>query len=81
LPGEAAIKERVAAADAQPVRRYYERERPIELRPVESTATWARSIPTAASMSDSRDRPLPDEPAIHQCVLAYASDLTLLDAA
>ena len=25
--------------------------------------------------------PLPDEPAIHQCVLAYASDMTLLDAA
>ena len=24
---------------------------------------------------------LPDEPAIHQCVLAYASDMTLLDAA
>jgi acyl-CoA thioesterase-2 len=24
---------------------------------------------------------LPNEPAIHQCVLAYASDLTLLDAA
>jgi acyl-CoA thioesterase-2 len=24
---------------------------------------------------------LPDEPAIHQCVLAYASDLMLLDAA
>ena len=24
---------------------------------------------------------LPDDPAIHQCVLAYASDMTLLDAA
>jgi acyl-CoA thioesterase-2 len=24
---------------------------------------------------------LPDEPAIHQCVLAYASDMALLDAA
>jgi acyl-CoA thioesterase II len=24
---------------------------------------------------------LPDEPAIHQCVLAYASDMNLLDAA
>jgi len=23
---------------------------------------------------------LPDDPAIHQCVLAYASDMTLLDA-
>jgi acyl-CoA thioesterase-2 len=25
--------------------------------------------------------PLPDDPAIHRCVLAYASDLTLLDTA
>ena len=24
---------------------------------------------------------LPDEPAVHQCVLAYASDMTLLDSA
>ena len=25
--------------------------------------------------------PLPDDPAIHRCVLAYASDMTLLDTA
>ncbi len=24
--------------------------------------------------------PLPDDPALHQCVLAYASDMTLLDS-
>ena len=35
LPSEAEIKERVLPMMPEPVRRYYERERPIELRPVE----------------------------------------------
>ncbi len=63
------------------VRAYYERERPIEIRPVEFRRyassekmeprfnVWIRAM-----------QPLPDEPAIHQAVLAYASDLMLLDS-
>src|SRR5689334_19384810 len=35
LPSEAEIKQRVLPLMPDPVRRYYERERPIELRPVE----------------------------------------------
>jgi acyl-CoA thioesterase-2 len=82
LPSEAEVKERVWQFLPEPVRRYYERERPIELRPVElgrylgETSkdgrfhVWIRATGR-----------LPDEPAIHQCVLAYASDMTLLDAA
>jgi hypothetical protein len=35
LPSEAELKERVLPMMPDPVRRYYERERPIELRPVE----------------------------------------------
>jgi acyl-CoA thioesterase-2 len=65
----------------EPVRRFFERERPIELRPVEYDRylgkisedgrfnIWIRAIGR-----------LPDDPAIHQCVLAYASDMALLDA-
>src|ERR1700722_10994874 len=34
LPSEAEIKERILPLMPEPVRRYYERERPIELRPV-----------------------------------------------
>jgi acyl-CoA thioesterase-2 len=82
LPSEAEIKERVMPLMPEPVRRYYERARPIELRVVELDRylgkttengrfhVWIRS--TAA---------LPPDPAIHQCVLAYASDMTLLDTA
>ncbi len=82
LPTEAELKERVWPLMPEPVRRYYERERPIELRPVEYGRylgeiseegrfnVWIRATGR-----------LPDEPAIHQCVLAYASDMMLLDAA
>ncbi len=82
LPSEAEFKARVMPLMPEPVRRYYERERPIELRPVEYSRylgeklegdrfhVWVRATGR-----------LPDEPAIHQCVLAYASDMTLLDAA
>jgi acyl-CoA thioesterase-2 len=82
LPTEAEFRERVRPLMPEAVRRYYERERPIELRPVEYNRyaggklagdrfhVWVRTTGR-----------LPDEPAIHQCVLAYASDMTLLDAA
>ena len=58
------------------------RKRPIELRPVE----FGRYL--GERYDDGRFNVwiratgrLPDEPAIHQCVLAYASDMMLLDAA
>jgi acyl-CoA thioesterase-2 len=82
LPGDAEARAAVLSKMPEPVRRYFERERPIELRPVEygrylgqkledgKFNIWIRTIGR-----------LPDDPAIHQCVLAYASDLTLLDTA
>jgi acyl-CoA thioesterase-2 len=82
LPNEENIKARVLPIMPDPVRRYYERERPIDLRPVEFDRylgnkteggrfhVWIRATGK-----------LPDEPAIHECVLAYASDMMLLDSA
>jgi acyl-CoA thioesterase-2 len=82
LPSEAAIKERVLPLMPDPVRRYYERERPIELRPVEYDRYLGKAHPDGRFHVWIRATgQLPEEPAIHQCVLAYASDLTLLDAA
>ncbi|WGR96242.1 acyl-CoA thioesterase II [Bradyrhizobium sp. ISRA443] len=63
------------------VRRYYEPDRPVELRPVEIDRYVGEKIEhgrihiwirTAAQ--------LPDDPALHMCALAYASDFSLLDA-
>jgi acyl-CoA thioesterase-2 len=66
----------------EPVRRYYERERPLELRPVELGRYAGQKFPDGRFHVWIRTTgPLPDDPAIHQCVLAYASDMTLLDTA
>ena len=82
LPSEAEIRERVLPMMPDPVRRYFERERPIELRPVEFNRYLGKTFPEARFNAWIRaTEKLPDDPAIHQCVLAYASDMTLLDAA
>jgi acyl-CoA thioesterase-2 len=82
LPSEAEIRERVLPLMPDPVRRYYERERPIELRPVEYSRYLGKPITDGRfNIWIRATGKLPDEPAIHQCVLAYASDMTLLDTA
>jgi acyl-CoA thioesterase-2 len=82
LPSEAEIKERVLPMMPDPVRRYYERERPIELRPVEfSRYLGNKSEDGRFNVWIRTTGRLPDDPAIHRCVLAYASDMTLLDTA
>jgi acyl-CoA thioesterase-2 len=82
LPSEEEMRKGILPTMPEPVRRYYERERPIEMRPVEFKRylspdhreprfhVWMRAT-----------QKLPDDPAIHQCVLAYASDMMLLDSA
>jgi acyl-CoA thioesterase-2 len=82
LPSEESIEERVLPIMPDPVRQYYERERPIELRPVELDRYLGKKIEGGRFHVWIRATgKLPDEPAIHQCVLAYASDMTLLDSA
>jgi acyl-CoA thioesterase II len=81
LPSEAEIKSGVLPLMPDPVRAYYERERPIELKPVEFGRYISRAPgePRFNVWIRATGR-LPDDPAIHQCVLAYASDMTLLDS-
>ena len=82
LPSEAEVRERMLPLMPDAVRRYYERERPIELRPVEYGRYLGKKLEGGRfHMWIRATGRLPDEPAIHQCVLAYASDMTLLDAA
>jgi acyl-CoA thioesterase-2 len=82
LPSEAELKERIFPLLPEPARRYYERERPIEFRPVEfGRYLGEKSENGRFDIWIRATGRLPDEPAIHQCVLAYASDMMLLDAA
>ena len=82
LPTESDIKQRVLPMMPDPVRRYYERERPIELRPVEYDRYLGKKSDTGEFNIWIRTTgALPADPAIHRCVLAYASDMMLLDTA
>ena len=83
LPSEAEVIKRFGPMMPEAVRRYFERERPIELRPVDLARYIARGkkLPAVQQVWVRAVAPLPDDPAIHRAVLAYLSDMTLLDTA
>lgn len=82
LPSEADLRKSALPDMPEAVRRYYERERPIEMRPVETDRYRGKKYEDGKfHVWIKTTGRLPDDPAIHQCVLAYASDLTLLDTA
>jgi acyl-CoA thioesterase-2 len=81
LPDDAEVRATILPRMPAPVRAYFERERPIELRPVEFSRYATRTPMEPRFQAWIRaTRRLPDDPVLHQCVLAYASDMTLLDA-
>lgn len=63
------------------VHRYYAGDRPIELRPVEIDRYLGQKIDDGRiHIWMKAAAKLPDVPSLHICALAYASDLSLLDA-
>jgi acyl-CoA thioesterase-2 len=82
LPSEAEYRALIIEHAPENVRRYWERERPIELRPVHPEHYWSTEPlePSQHVWVRTTDR-LPDDPALHRCVLGYLSDMTLLDTA
>jgi acyl-CoA thioesterase-2 len=82
LPSETEMRKNILPTMPDPVRRYYERERPIELRPVEFERYRGKKLTDGRfNVWIKTTGPLPDDPAIHRCVLAYTSDMGLLDTA
>jgi acyl-CoA thioesterase II len=62
------------------IRRFFEQERPVELRPVELDRYLGKPHENGRFHVWIRTTgPLPDDSAVHACVLAYASDMMLLD--
>ena len=83
LPAEKELLEKFAGQMPENMKRYFSRERPIELRPTDPMHYLKPRKGRDAVQNvwiRASDR-LPDDLAIHQCVLAYASDMTLLDTA
>ena len=82
LPSEAELKEKLIDRLPEPVKAYWQRERPIEIRPVDLSRYLSpqNRAPTQQVWIKATGR-LGDDLALHQCVMAYASDFTLLDTA
>jgi acyl-CoA thioesterase-2 len=82
LPSEEELKQRLLPNLNEAMRTYWERERPIELRPVDiSRYLSSEKRPPLQHIWFRANGRLPDDVRLHQCVLAYASDFSLLDAA
>lgn len=82
LPNEKELTERMIHLLPENMRRYWGRDRPIEIRPVDASRYFAREKREPVQHIWMRaTRRLPDSLPLHQAVLAYASDFTLLDTA
>jgi len=82
LPSEAELKEELIGRVPEPVRAYWQHERPIEIRPVDVSRYFSRDQKDPSQLVWIKATgTLGDDLALHQCILAYASDFTLLDTA
>jgi acyl-CoA thioesterase II len=80
LPGETDLIARFPDMIPEPIRKYWQRERPIEFRPFDlSRYLGAPKKQPYQQIWFRTTAPLPDSPEIQRCALAYASDMTLLD--
>lgn len=79
---ESGMRERFLAKAPQNVRDYWERPRPIELRPVELTQYLApEKLPPSQNVWVRATGPVPDDRTVQAAVLGYLSDMTLLNTA
>lgn len=80
LMSETELKDRIKDQVPENARSYWSRQRPIEMRPVSTDRYVSRAPrePVQHVWLKAAGR-LPDDPALHEAVLAYASDFTLLD--
>ncbi|MBO6636839.1 MAG: acyl-CoA thioesterase II [Roseitalea sp.] len=80
LMGESQLIESFIDKVPENIRRYWLRERPIELRPVSFTHYVSREkLPPVQHVWVRATGPVPDNRALQAAVLAYLSDMTLLD--
>ena len=85
LPGNAEIEatmERMGDALPEAVRRYWRRERPVEMRATSYDHYLSdRPLPARQDVWLRASGPIPADHNVQAAVLAYASDMTLLDTA
>jgi acyl-CoA thioesterase-2 len=82
LPSELELVRAMAHRIPEPLRDVYTQDRPIDFRPVAPVDPFAPEKRDAAKQMWFRaDGRMPDDPLLHQAVMAYASDYGLLGTA
>ena len=82
VPNETELTETLIDRLPPLVKAYWQAERPIEMRPVDLSRYLSPDKREPSQLIWIRATgDLGQDPALHQCVLAYASDFTLLDTA
>ena len=80
LPSEKQLADQFIDHAPEGVRRYWQRERPIELRPINLDHYISdKKLDPEQNIWFRATGPIPADPAVQRAVLAYASDMTLLD--
>jgi acyl-CoA thioesterase-2 len=79
---ETELRQKIAHLLPEKIRASFERERPIEIRPINPVNPFApqRQEPLRHQWLKAQSR-LPDNPFLHQCLLAFASDFSLMGTA
>ena len=82
LPNEYELRQQLASLLPEKIRSSFVQERPIEIRPVNPVNPFAptKQEPHRYHWMRAQDK-LPDDPLLHQCALAFASDFALMGTA
>jgi acyl-CoA thioesterase-2 len=82
LPDEAEMLKKFGSAMPLQMRQWYRPEQPIEMRLVDIARYGEAGAPAPQQRVWLRARGrLPDDPGVHRAILAYFSDMTMLDTA
>lgn len=80
LKTEAELRTEIIDKVPDRLKTWFSRERPIEIRPIDPFDVMNPPVRGAIKNVWFKARsPLPDDARVHQCVLLYASDMTLLE--
>lgn len=82
LPSSGELMARLVDKLPDNMRKYWSRELPIDMRPIDMSRYLSRETrPPRQTIWMRANGRLADDPGLHQAILAYASDFTLLDTA
>ncbi len=82
LPSEDELRGQLLENMPAQIRAYWQKERPVEVRPVDINRYISPQKANPVQHAWLRPTgPLPDDLAVHQCAIAFATDIALLDTA